>query len=146
MLIRTITFAAVLVLAVAMNAYAPNPGLPGGGHGTDHGHKSDAKGDKSDADKAKTDGVQLKALQDTAIYYAPNQRIGTLKTGTRVRLLGAKGNWAKVRFASERIVVEGWILKAHLAVLTAEDIDPLKGLKNQQDKDGKKGDRDKDRD
>jgi hypothetical protein len=135
MLIRTIAATAVLILAVALNAYAPHPGFPGGGHGTDDGNKTDAK---RDSDKANTGGLQLKALHDTAIYYAPNEQIGTLKSGARVRLLGTQGNWAKVRFASDRIIVEGWVLKAHVAILTSKDIDTLKGLKNQQDKEREK--------
>ena len=140
MFTKTIAAAAVLVFAVALSAYAPNPEHADAERDTDASH---------DGDKPNTDTIQLKATQDTAIYYAPNRAIGTLKSGARVRLVGTQGDWAKVRFASERIVVEGWVLKAHLARLTDKDIDPLKGLKNQQGKDGDKDreqNKDKDRD
>jgi hypothetical protein len=74
--------------------------------------------------------TQMKAMQDTALYYAPDKQIGLLKAGAQVTLVKEQGEWALVKYDDKRITVQGWVQKAHLTPAAATD--PLKGVQGQQ--------------
>jgi len=76
--------------------------------------------------------TMMQTTQDANLYYAPDKQIGVLKTGAQVKVLKEQGEWAFVRYANDKIVVQGWVKKALLAPATEPPVDPLKGLQNQK--------------
>jgi len=77
--------------------------------------------------------TMMQTTQDTNLYYAPDKQIGVLKTGAQVKVIKEDGEWAFVRYVSDKIVVQGWVKKALLTPVTEPQVDPLKGLDNQKD-------------
>jgi len=76
--------------------------------------------------------TEMQTTQDTPLFYAPEKQIGVLKTGAQVKVIKEHGDWAFVRYVSEKIVVQGWVKKEYLTAVTEEQVDPLKGLEKQK--------------
>ena len=76
--------------------------------------------------------TMMQTTEDANLYYAPDKQIGVLKTGAQVKVLKEQGEWAFVRYANDKIVVQGWVKKALLAPVAVAPVDPLKGLQNQK--------------
>jgi len=118
MLARTLITTALITLTVVLNAYAPN---------------RDRNGDQAAQDQ-RTIAANAKATTNTTIYHAPNQAIGMLRAGARVRVDKIDGNWAHIRYVNAQIAVQGWVDKRALARLTDGEGDGTKDLKDQKDR------------
>jgi len=109
MLARTLFTTAFLTLAVVLNAYAPNRDAGAGNRDRNEGGAMrDRQGNFANA----------KVTADVTLYHAPNQAIGMLRAGARVRVDRLDGAWAHVVFISNQIAVQGWVDRRALARLT----------------------------
>jgi len=114
MLARTLFTTAFLTLAVVLNAYAPNRDAGAGNRDRNEGGAMrDRQGNFANA----------KVTADVTLYHAPNQAIGMLRAGARVRVDRLDGAWAHVVFISNQIAVQGWVDRRALAPLTKGDGD-----------------------
>ncbi|MBN1917917.1 MAG: hypothetical protein JW889_08425 [Verrucomicrobia bacterium] len=124
MLARTLFVAVVLIFAVALDAYAP-PRI--GDNDTRIGSAKDrvrtgnrdkvrANQDQR-ADDRPANAANARVMTSVTLYHAPNQAIGTLRAGARVRVDRFDRNWAHVTFINNQIAVQGWVQTRALAPL-----------------------------
>lgn len=137
MLARTLFTTAFLTLAVALNAYAPNRDAGAGNRDRDErdgtrdkaGTTRDEGGAMRDRQR---DFANAKVTADVTLFHAPNQAIGMLRAGARVRVDRLDGAWAHVVFISNQIAVQGWVDRRALAALTKGDGDRANTQKDRE--------------